>query len=290
MDISDLAGIEYHGVAGCTQDCLAALQRLLLCPAFLKTALILTCRDNRYGDHALLLHNEFGDPIAIKSGFASGYGGEGPSGFSFALAMLKFHSVELEEIDVDRKALARLDASALTSADLEAITATPPLRPHALWDYILPEHFSLTERKNIWRQWEPIIPLQIIDDRLVDLALDFWSDPDSALIKAHRQLETIVRERIGMNADAGMKGGAARIYARAFQGDEPKLTWEGVSASERQGRASLFIGVVGAHRNARAHREVNATQCELVSELLLINHLYQLEKDALEAPSPMDAS
>ena len=130
--------------------------------------------------------------------------------------------------------------------------------------------------------------MQIIDDRLLDLAVAFWTDSDSALLKAHRRLETIVRERIGANGDMDAKGGASRIYALAFQGDAPKLIWEGLGAAERQGRASLFIGAVGAHRNARAHREIEASAGDLLSEFLLINHLYQLERNAVEAPSSAD--
>ena len=288
LNTNYLAGIEYHGVAGSTQDCLAALQRLLLSPAYLERALILTSRHRQQPHHGLLLLTEVGDPIAIKSGFTSGYGGEGPTGFSCALALLSLHGVELEEIDIDHALLERLDASAFTNADMEAIMETSPLRPRELWDYVYPEHYSMIERKNIWRRWDPIIPMQIIDDRLLDLAVAFWTDSDSALLKAHRRLETIVRERIGANGDMDAKGGASRIYALAFQGDAPKLIWEGLGAAERQGRASLFIGAVGAHRNARAHREIEASAGDLLSEFLLINHLYQLERNAVEAPSSAD--
>lgn len=71
----------------------------------------------------------------------------------------------------------------------------------------------------------------------------------------------------------------AKLFASAFGGDSPKLTWPDIDPGERQGRANLFIGSVTAHRNVRAHREaIEASRSDELSEFLLLNHLYRLER------------
>ena len=58
--------------------------------------------------------DRIGDQAAVKSGFASGYGGEGPAALSYALQLLEAHGVELEEVEVSADLIERLDDSALT--------------------------------------------------------------------------------------------------------------------------------------------------------------------------------
>jgi hypothetical protein len=68
-----LAGLEYHGVAGSSQDCQHAVMRLLQCGISIARARIISSGNT----HCLLLTNAVGDPVAVKSGFSSGYGGNG---------------------------------------------------------------------------------------------------------------------------------------------------------------------------------------------------------------------
>ncbi len=81
----DLAGIQYAGEPGDTNECVDAVVRLVQCNSHVSRARILTSERN----HCLLLTVCPGDAIAIKSGFGSGYGGEGPAGFSQALSLLR---------------------------------------------------------------------------------------------------------------------------------------------------------------------------------------------------------
>ena len=46
------------------------------------------------------------------------------------------------------------------------------------------------------------------------------------------------------------------------------------------GRANLFAGSFGAYRNRRAHKEMKGQDNEVLSEFLLLNHLYRLEIEA----------
>jgi hypothetical protein len=71
------AGIEYVGQPGVSKDCQDAVLRLLQYGDRVTQARILSSSR----DHSLLLTVN-GDLVAVKSGFASGYLGEGPRTFS----------------------------------------------------------------------------------------------------------------------------------------------------------------------------------------------------------------
>src|SRR6266567_6139911 len=88
-------GIEYVGLPGITGECKAAVMRLIQFGDRITRARILTHSHH----HCLLLSVNCDDIVAVKSGFGSGYMGEGSHGFSFVLALLKAHGAEIEEHD-----------------------------------------------------------------------------------------------------------------------------------------------------------------------------------------------
>lgn len=276
MDMTDetapdrRAAIEYHGVAGATAECESAVFRQLLCEPVMARAVILTSGR----DHALLLFTEVGDPIAIKSGFASGYGGTGPTGFSRVLQFLYGHGVEIEEMDVSEDVIERLDRAALTAADLDALENGKPVRPSRWGDYILKREQDAWFDKTLWRTLPSVMPYAILDPRLIDLALKFESDPDACLSRGYRQLEDKVRERTGLKELFG-----AKLFSKAFQGEDALLTWDVDDKGEIQGRGSLFAAVFMAYRNPRAHRM--PASGDPLSEFLLLNQLFKLEAEAV---------
>jgi len=210
-------------------------------------------------------------------GFASGYGGEGPRGLSLALSLLELHEVSVDEVDVEEGIYRRTHDALLTNADTIKINALRPVRPPRIWDYIWPEHRKSLKDKTLWVDAPPLLPLSLIDPRILDLALRFGDDPDAALYRGHRRLEEILRDRIGSN------NWSSRLLTEAFRGSPPKLTWPEISEGEQSGRANLFHGWYSAHRNPRAHGEsIRGDLRSLMSEFLMLNHLYILESHASE--------
>jgi len=277
-----LAEIEYHGTAGSTGACLAAVERLLHHWTGLTTATLVTCEEAGHRAHALLLTGDAEGPLAIKSGFASGYGGEGPTGLSSAIVLMDWHGLVIEEVAVEAPFLLRLDASALTEADVARAVDGPFVRPRRVWDYAAATRAGRDTDRNPWRTTVPIMPLAIIDDRLQNLARLFRDDPATALLRGHIRLETILRERIALPEEEADSLSGARLVATAFNGDDALLTWPGLQPSERQGRANLFSGTVAAYRNKRAHREpTSGNAYDELSEFLLLNHLFRLERESL---------
>ena len=267
---SEPEGIEYHGVAGASQDCQNAVMRLLQFGEAIARARILSCSSG----HAFLLTSDLGDVKAIKSGFSSGYGGAGPTAFSYILQLLEVHGVEIEEYIVDEAVMERLDQSALTTADMGVIDAAKPLRPSRWHHYMLRQHIDCQRQGTFWQDFPPVIPYAIIDSRIADLALGFWQNPDDRILTAYKRLEDIIRKR------TGLKEHGTKLFSKAFSGETAQLCWKDIDDGEKTGRANLFTGAFMAHRNPLAHRETKNHPDQQLTEFLLLNHLYRLEKDS----------
>jgi hypothetical protein len=271
--------LEYAGHAGATAPCAEAVEHLLQSRRPLAKCLILTCREHDHPSHALLIEDVFGDHIVVKAGFSSGYGGTGPKGFSATLALLNWHGVELDEVEVEERVIERLDGSALTLTDVATIENARRIRPQRLWSYILELDEMRSDQGNPWTRRELVVPLGILDERLAPMARSFWEDPDRILTRAYRALEEAVKEKAGISQEEA-NAGPSKVYGAAFN-PPGLLHWSKVSSSEQAGRASLFIGTVKAYRNPRAHRQLRDHPEDALRELLLVNHLFRLEAEAV---------
>jgi len=267
----DPASIQYMGVGGSSADCKEAVVRLIQFGDRLQHARVLT----NGGAHSLLLTTAIGDVIAIKSGFASGYGGEGPAAFSFVLALLEAHGVEVDEVDVTHQVFERLDTSSLTMQDLDIVKDRPCAAPRRISDYVTDHDWEGARTGEAWVEFPPVVPYAIIDVRIADLARHFWDDADRNLLTAWRRLEDTVRTRIGSREHS------ARLFSIAFLNDKSVLWWPDIDSGEQTGRANMFVGAYAAYRNPRAHRELGHDSSAQLCELLVINQLYCWERGAI---------
>ncbi len=273
---SELSGIEYHGTSGITEECLQAISRIISFGGKIREARLLTYKYDRVSHHAFLLClNEY-TTIMVRPGFTSGYKGEGPEGLSTALKMLIRHGAEVEEYVIDASIYQRIETGVLLSRDLEKIGHARPVRPLRIYEYIDESRFNGEYRNDRLKEYFPaLVNFGLLDDRLIDLALNFDINPGHAIDAAYKRLEQIIRDRIG-GSDT-----ARKLLARAFQGKDAALTW-GVDSGESEGRANLFIGAYLAYRNPRAHREVETDRSSEIREFMLVNELYLLEASAYE--------
>ena len=213
-----LAGIEYAGSAGITAHCVNAIQRMIQFGDSITDVRILSFK----GVHCFLLRVNYGNLVAIKSGFGSGYHGEGSRGFAYVLKLLETHGAEIEELEVTKELFKRVDASALQRADIAWLESARPIRPMRWYDYILDMDIDEDTTETLWRSFPAVIPYRLIDSRIVDLALTFWEDPDAKLIAAYRRLEDVVRQRTEIR-EVGV-----RLFSKAFLSKEPSLKWPDV--------------------------------------------------------------
>jgi len=193
------------------------------------------------------------------------------------LQILDSHGATIIENEVAHSLLEKIDYSALTRSDLRRVKKMRHVRPSRWHDYVFEDDFKRAREGTLWREEFPaVMPFALIDARIMDLALDFWNSPDNSLLVGYRRLEDIVRER------AAIEQHGSKLFSQAFNPDDGPLTWEHLNNGERAGRMQLFTGTYNAHRNRRAHRELRTHSGELLGEFILLNHLYCLERDAVE--------
>ncbi|MDP0500852.1 MAG: TIGR02391 family protein [Verrucomicrobiota bacterium JB022] len=264
--------IEYVGQFGITQSCIDAILRYLQFDEPIREAKLITHSDH----HAFLFYTE--EPrskFVVRAGFASGYYGEGSAGLAYVLSLLEEFEIKTEEYEVGDRLFQQLNRGQLTDKDLESIDSMRPVRPLRIHDYI----YEYGRDQTLINRSIPIpIPLGLIDKRIRDLVVNFWTDPDSRINSGFRRIEDAIRQRC--NSDEHGAG----LFQAAFMGPKSILEWEGVHQKEQAARADLFKSVYGSFRNPRAHKELDYSREELLSEFLLLNQLFRFERDARERP------
>ncbi|MBY6185411.1 TIGR02391 family protein [Marinobacter hydrocarbonoclasticus] len=270
----DASEIQYMGVAGLSAPSYNALCYALQRDEKLESVYVLSAPQNYHTVHAFLLCFDF-STIIIKSGFASGYGGEGPQTFSRALQLLYKYSIGITEYEVSSSFMAKVDSSRLSDRDISKLRSMQRKIPNRLPEFMIGQH----DIKQLLVGCPETLPLSVIDDRLFPIAIRFWENPDAALLDAYRRLEGIVREKAGLPDESSTK-----LFSKAFVEEQSKLFWKDIDKSEARGRGLLFTSTFMAYRNRRAHREVPSTSAEDLRELLLLNQLYVLESTSTLRP------
>lgn len=268
--LADLAGLQYIG-NGYSRSCLDAVRRLVQYGEQIERVDVLTFEKS----HALLMHIEREGVIAVKAGFSSGYNGEGPRTFAEVLELLEAVHAPIQERLVSKRVMERLEASALTTADMNSIAAASAMPPR-IYDYICLYESGRTGAARPLTRLDVTMPWALIDERLTDLASTFFDDPDDALLKGFRRLEDLIRARTGLS-EHGRK-----LFSQAFGGDQSPLIWAVPDPAEQVSRAQMFIGAIMTYRNPRAHREDDsAGYKEPMREFLVLNELFCLERTAV---------
>lgn len=267
------AGIQYLGDSGVTQICKEAVIQLIHAGEDINDVKILTFEEAYSHAHALLLTLRYDIQVIVKGGFASGYNGEGPKGYAFVLNLLRNYTDSINEYIISKSIFERISNSNLTVKDLDYINSINPVRPARWYESV---YFYKECERNIFSEFPLTIPMALLDARLIELALDFNKNPDNAIMGAYRKLESIVKERTGLNNESGVK-----LFAKAFQVDDSVLYWENLDSGESKGRASLFTSVYMAYRNNRAHQEPRHNVSDDIREFMLVNQLFVLESEAV---------
>lgn len=175
----------------------------------------------------------------------------------------------------------------MTSADLAEVEQADPVRPARTFDYVYATYGNDRSMPPVWRDFEPVMPWSIVDQRLAEQALQFWTAPDKAIMDGFRKLEDLVRERTGLSEHG------TKLFSRAFAGEDSKLVWRRtepgsseapnlIDPGEQAGRAQMFIGAYQAFRNPRAHRTPDDCSPGSLAEFLMLNQLFRLERAADE--------
>ncbi len=108
------------------------------------------------------------------------------------------------------------------------------------------------------------------------IAQKVWSlflrgDYDIAVLQAFKEVEVAVREACGY-ADTEL---GVSLMRKAF-GDKGPLTDLKQPPAEREARAHLFAGAIGAYKNPGSHRDVDPTAEEAAEVIIFASHLLRI--------------
>ncbi|MBM9604108.1 TIGR02391 family protein [Desulfopila inferna] len=269
--------IQFSGVEGITESCINAVLRHLQFGDHVSKVLILTYQSS----HALVLYIEE-EIIVVKAGFSSGYIGEGPKGFAVILSILKEHGTEIEEYDVGKKTIEKLNYSNLTQSELEKIINSKPVRPTRWFDYVYDFKDKGLNKDDLLKKFPFVIPYAIIDHRILDLAITFWDYPGDKILRGYRRLEDTLRKRCDIDEHG------SKLFEKSFLGEKSVLYWPNLNKNEAANRANLFKATFGAFRNRRAHKEIEEDQISQLNEFIMLNHLFLLEAESIFRPEDRD--
>jgi hypothetical protein len=251
---------EWVGATGSTQDSLHALaMHIEQGPRPHGALLLATSGRAAPKDHIVVLMSEMPERpryTVVSWGFTSGYPGEGPTGTSKAVLLLKSADVDIHPRDVSRRMFDRIESGRATYADLEAIRQMPRGRFMPI-QLVQDDHQESIMRKTAWREWtSPAISRGLLSPLVFDLADAFQKDPREAIVAGFRRLESELRQRL-TTLDIETTGKAGVELANLAFGVRGALGWDParLSSSEQEGRRELLVGAFKALRNPRVHLE-----------------------------------
>jgi hypothetical protein len=266
--------IQYLGTPY-TQDCLDAIGVILQTQTYIEKALLLSCNQI----HAYLIKSNR-NTYVIRSGFSSGYSGEGPKGLASSLQLLLKHNIEVEEINISEKLMKKVNHSSLSDADLETMFTARVVRPINIYEYIYAIYKTTGYQINNDRFYPTELPFHLVDSRIFDLALKFNDDPNYSILTAYTRLEDIVKDKINDHILFSNS-----LLKTAFISDKQRksiYSWNTNNENVSNALGCLFTNVFTAYRNERAHSEVDKPYSKQIREFLLINELYLLESEAIK--------
>jgi len=262
--------IQYMGTLY-TQDCLEAIGFILQTQKEIEKALLLSCDQK----HAFLIKSNRNIYI-IRSGFTSGYQGEGPKGLASSLQLLLKHNIEIDEIIISEKIMTKVNHSSLSDANIKMFLTTKVVRPTNLYEHIYAIYKTTEYQIKNDRYYPTQLPFHLIDERILDLALKFNDDPNRSIFNAFIRLENIVQKRV--NSDKH----SSALFEYAFCSENSPLICKSEDKKASQATARLFPNIYKAFRNEHAHNEVSKSPQTSIREFLLINELYLLEREAIK--------
>lgn len=263
--------IQYLGTCY-TQDCLEALGFILQTQQNIEKAILLS--NKQY--HAFLIISER-NTYVVRSGFTSGYMGEGPKGLASSLQLLLKHQIDIEEVNISEKLMKKVNKALILESDVKHILESKFVRPLRIHEYIYTIYETLEYQQINDRHYPIELSYHLIDPRIFDLALKFKEEPNNAIMTAYARLEDILRHKTKTDLFS------SNLLKTAFISDKHKSMYKWNVDNEEVSNAigRLFTHIFTVYRNECAHGEINKQYKMQIREFILINELYLLENESI---------
>lgn len=261
---------EYAGSPQTTQSCIDAFIQYLNSNDSITVMSILSCNHC----HALMLTFGESNRLAfIRSGFTSGYPGEGPKGLAKVFRLAQFFNIQIREFNVNEDWLKKVNYGQVTQADVQGLDQYRSKEPTACYDYLDALPFKYDDVKGIFNLFKEIIPYSIIDPAISDLLEKFKLNPGETLSNGYKRLEQHLQEKFKTNS-FGTK--IFEMFLRPEKANN-NIWHDNPSNGICKARYDLFKACFEGFRNERAHNEYVYNE-DALFELILLNYLFKITK------------
>lgn len=268
-DASRPLPIQYLGVPGSTNECVHAMVTILTSPyPCQEITIVVEHVDGE--DHEAVCFVVWGwlgqDVTIVPDGFGT-HGGTGGWGLGLVLELMEFYRVTIKERWVEPDMFERIASGQPTRSDLATLQQTDMTAPS--WPY-WKRLFTRPQRTRAAFDdaWAEQFPFWLLEPEILDEVRDVKQDPATAVFRAVKRLEIIIRAIGSFSADTVGR----RLVNDAF-GEHGKLPLQGAVPDESQAWANLFRGVFGAFKNPQSHRDGKLTVEDAAGQILAVNTL-----------------
>lgn len=271
--------VQYMGMPGISEPCLLAVDAIVNSRRPPERASLVTYKGlPRSGgaEHLFLFWDWNEVPLTVvHSGFASGYGGEGPRTFSMALCMIRDKAIPIDELRVDEGLFNAIEERRPTQAMLDQLRLQGEPIEQWVWAYVWDEHERMVEERTFWPMWHrPNLVFDFLDPELAERCQSLYpAKVEAAVREAFLVVETRLHDLIETSIEDGEAPTGLALISQALRPDGGILTDESLRPSEREGLHHLFRGAFQYVRNPRAHRFVDEKDPQRAIEFIYLADL-----------------
>lgn len=253
------AEVQYMGIQGDVKTCVLAVDTVVNSENPPRKASIVTRKRDRVYAHLFLFWDWNDIPLTIvHSGFASGYGGGGPHGFSEALCSIFYREIPTNEIFLSEAEFNAIENRMLTSKIIERLRTADDTPLEFPWHWIMPMHSEKTEEEFWAQRHNPKMIFDFLDNEISKRCRKLYPlNREESVFVAFKVVEERLRALMSKSNDDEEDLTANRLITKALNPTSGILTDKELSPSEREGMYLMFKGAFQFVRNPRAHRIID---------------------------------
>ena len=271
--------VQYMGIPGISEQCLLAVDTIVNSQRLPERASLVTHKElprSSKAEHLFLFWGWNHVPLTVvHSGFASGYGGEGPRTFSMALCMIRDKAVPINELRVHKGLFNAIEERRPTQVMLDQLRVQGEPMEQWIGVYVWEEHEQMVQDRTFWPMWHrPNLAFDFLDPELAERCQSlFPAKVEAAVREAFLVVEARLRDVMEASIEEGEAPTGMALISEALRPNGGILTDESLPPSEREGLHHLFRGAFQYVRNPRAHRFVDEKDPQRAIEFVYLADL-----------------
>ena len=276
--------VQYLGQSGITASCLEGILLFIegaerFGPEDRNNKAYLVTHGNQ---HLFILPSWYVGYTVIRSGFRSGYSGEGPCGFSLAITALSLYRHIIREIIVSHSTLEKINRGKLATQGIDKLIGSQSGNA-SVSRYVWPQHSEIKSKQVLHELLTDYLreDLRFTVSRLhEDLAKAIQPVLDAPIEDVLRRgfifLENSIKELAGVT---NQQTSGVKLMEELFSKVDARISYS-CNPSEQKACRRLFQGAFGLFRNQTAHNLTTSIRSEdQIRVLHFLDLLYRIIKN-----------